>query len=142
MTTVAWAQAPVRIFVFTAPAEFVDDASAARTDAMADLVRALRDKPSIVLAPQREEADLVLEVLGRTSEETGGETTTRGGFGLGPSLNTTQDHTTRIQARLTAGTYSTDLVGDAGMRLRRFAASDLAKKVERWVRDNRERIVK
>lgn len=123
---------PVRAFLFTAPVgEFTDEASKARQDAMKDLREALTGKKRIVLVESREQAQIVLEVLGRTRETTGDY---RKHDYNDRYTQSVKAHTVRV--KLTAGTYETELVGDTVTSIKRKAAGEAADRIDDWLKAN------
>lgn len=135
---------PVRVFVFTAPAEggFVDADSKAKEDSIKDLSKALLKKKGVELARSLEAADLLAEILGRGYEETGGSTIGRSAWG---ALKTTPNAAATVRVRFTVGPYSTELVGRAGSE--QFfsewstCAGDIAGQIDKWIDLNYERLM-
>lgn len=137
----------VRIFVFTqVNAEgFVDQPTKHRQDSVQDLRKALADKRGILVVDNEATADLRVEVLGRAYEPTGTKSTQVLPGAYGPQAKTSDDSIPVIRARLTAGTYVLDI--DSGTVEAPFQslrwqdkAKNLARQIEKWVKDNRSRL--
>jgi hypothetical protein len=72
---------PVKVFVFTAENEggFTDKSQKDRADAVEDLKKALDKTDLVQVVPQKQGADITLEVLSRGREDRGTTTTTTSG---------------------------------------------------------------
>jgi hypothetical protein len=88
------------------------------------------------------DADIVVEVMGRSVRATGGTSAfiVPNGFGgfNGASYPTAQ---TILFVRMTVGTYVRDIAGWGRGRLWSPAAKDVAGQINRWIDANRERIL-
>jgi hypothetical protein len=141
---------PVKVFVFTAANEggFVDADQKQRRDSVGDLKKALdRKKDLIQIVTEKEAADVTLEVLGRGYIGTGNSTTTttKGYYGVWNST-TSEDSVPTVHVGLKAGDYVTIIHGggpDNQIQLApwRGAAVDAAFKIEKWVKDNHDRLI-
>lgn len=131
----------IKVFVTTAGQDqsgFTDPDMKQRADSVKDLNKSLsKDLQRVDSADQ---ADVVITVLGRGDETTGGSTT-RGIFG---GSHTDPDTGAVLRVSLTVGDYKTSLegVGDTG----RFwpwtqAAEDVSGKIERWISENHDKLV-
>jgi hypothetical protein len=124
---------PVPVFVVTtSPEGFTQPKQVA--DSTRDLIKSLKGKKGVCLADKREDAPVVLEVLGREKAQ---QTATA--FGTGRDVT--------VAAKLTAGTFETVISESAaGGTLMAGgawgkAAGKVAARVEEWVRDNRAKLV-
>ncbi len=141
----ASANAQARVYVYTAAdsSGIVDDASKARADAVRDIVGKLRGKRAVTVVDDQGHADLTLEVLSRQFEDVGAATASRI-----PGTGVTQAYANKraaIHARLRSLNvdYSTEVVGGApGTYLNAWgsAAGDVAAKVEKFVRENKDKL--
>jgi ABC-type thiamine transport system substrate-binding protein len=136
------AERQVKIYVYADTDGFVDEKSESAADLAATFVRADDPKAAkerIVLVDQREQADIVVEIVGRGYVETG--TRTRDLFG--PSTTRAQ-HANQLRAKLTVGEYSTDVVGYATEIVKpwRAAASRLHSNIERFVKKNGDQLAR
>jgi thiamine monophosphate synthase len=123
---------PIRLYLFTAPSQFVDEAYKNRRDTLADLRRHLTGKKEVQLVEARGDADATVEVLERAREDADRDTYER-------NVNARM----RVVLSIQAGAYSTELKGDGkpSMTERRSAAKDAGNKVLEWVRENRDRLI-
>jgi len=124
--------APIPVFVVTTtPEGFTPVKNVA--DSTKDLIKSLNGKKGLCLTDQRDRALVVLEVLGREKSQM---TATWAGTG--------RDVT--VAVKLTAGTYETTISESAaGGTLMSGgawgkAAGKVAKRVDEWVRQNREQL--
>jgi hypothetical protein len=128
---------PLKVYVFTAEARFIDAESKARADSVKDVRRHLENKKkTVVLVDDRRSADMTLEVLGRNLVPTG-DTTTAWDPVLG-EVKTTQDSSSTLWVKMTVGDYSTRIIGHgpAFAAAWSVAADDISAKVDRWIKDN------
>jgi hypothetical protein len=128
---------PLRVYVFTAEAKFIDADSKARADSVKDVRRHLENKKkTVVLVEDRKSADMTLEVLGRNLVPTGDMTTAWDPV-LGET-KTTQDNSATLWVKMTVGDYSTRIIGHgpAFAAAWSVAADDISAKVDRWIKDN------
>lgn len=123
---------PIRLYLFTAPSEFVDQEFKNRRDATEDIRRQLQGKSDIQLVEPPAAADVTVEVLRRSREDDDR-----------PSDQKNPSTLMLIKLRLSAGTYSTELTGDSkpSFTQRRSAARDAGNRVLKWVKDNRDRLI-
>jgi len=105
-----------------------DEALQARQAAVRELKDALRRKAGLSLVEDRAQADVVVEVTDRETQDAG-----EGGFGgvkLTPLANTI------IRTHVTSGTDQTDIKG-MGQGTGDRAAKDVAERLLRWIVRNR-----
>jgi hypothetical protein len=126
-------RSPVPVFVVTTSAEgFTQTKQTA--DSTEDLIKSLKDKKGICLTRNRDDAIVVVEVLGREKAQV---TATWAGTG--------RDVT--VAAKIMVGTFEavlsesaaggTLMAGGAWSK----AAGKVAKRIEEWVRDNRAKLI-
>ena len=128
---------PLRVYVFTKEAKFVDADSKARADSVKDVRRHLENKKkTVALVDDRGSADMTLEVLGRDLVPTGDMTTVWDPV-LG-NTKTTQNAAGTLWVKMTVGDYSTTVVGRGGAFAGAWsvAADDVSAKVDQWIKDN------
>lgn len=136
---------PIKVFIFTAANEggFVDTDQKQRSDSVEDLKKELTREKLVQIVPQRELADIALEVLGRAAAATGTTTTTtRGAYGVQNS--TSQNNTMlTVQVGLKAGNYSTIIEGvdPSAFKMWRVAMGDAIRQINKWIKDNREKLI-
>ena len=120
---------PIRLYLFVTPTEggFVDDAFKARAEAFNEIRKKLSDSKWVQLVEAREQAQIQVEVLGRTKEFTGNRSLW---------LSTMAEKVYVVRAKLTVGEYSTELSGSVNSSMKREAARDVAKAIEKWVKEN------
>jgi hypothetical protein len=125
---------PVPVFVVTtSPEGFTATKQVA--DSTKDLIKSLKGRQGICLTEKREDALVVVEVLGREKAQV-----------TASWLGTSRDVT--VAAKLTAGTYETVIsesaaggtimAGGAWGK----AAGKLAKRIAEWAQDNRAQLTK
>lgn len=142
-SVVASAQPPVSVYVTTAATkDGFTDPDKAKQDSMKDLLEALGKKKNIHLTAAREEAVIVLEVIGRgVREDSGTYTKVFGG----------KNEVKKLQAKLSVGGFSAELSGESaggGMSggpargAWKKAAYKLADQVEKWVKENQAQLQK
>lgn len=135
---------PVRIHVFAAGAEgdFVDVDSKAKQDSIKDLSKALSNKKAIELVQSPERAHIVVEIMSRGYEETGGSTLGRSVWG---NLKTSANSAATVRVRFSAGPYSTEMIGRAGdeqlFSLWSTCAGQIAGQIDKWIDLNYDRLV-
>jgi len=142
----ATAHAQARVYVYTNsdPSGIVDDAAKGRADVVRDIVGKLKGKRAVTVVGDQGHADLTLEILSRGYEDIGAATASRI-----PGTGVTQAYSNKraaIHARLRSLNvdYSTEIVGGApGTYLNAWgsAAGDLAAKVEKFVKENKDKLV-
>ena len=130
-------QLNVFVKIPTAPKDaFVDLALQDRIDASKDVRGDLGRRPEFIAIVKTEpEADVTIEVLTRTDENT--DVATREKL-FGTMVNPDR---TKIKAVLKVGTYTQELEGDS-IDLKREAAHQLGNKIEQWIKLNRAQIWK
>lgn len=123
---------PVPVFVVTTSAEgFTQTKQVA--DSTRDLIKSLKDKKGLCLTEKRDDALVVVEILGREKAQ-------QTASWLGNSRDVT------VSAKLTAGTFETVIsesaAGGTVMAGGAWgkAAGKVAKRVEEWIRDNRAKL--
>jgi len=132
---------PVPIFLTTgATAGGFTDPDKERADSRKDLTEALSSKKSIHLVATKEEAVLVLEVLGRGVREDSGSFSKA--FGGKNEVKT-------VNVKLSAGEFSAELSGSSagggfsggpGRGAWKKAAYKVADQIEKWVQENAAQI--
>jgi len=132
------AQAPITVYVFTsAPASgFVDEASKHRADATKELTDKLRKKKSITVVEMREGADVVVEV--KSAAIAAGALHSRVNP-LGGGIKTSAQKEYHIETSLSVGDYSTPITAQATFTS--IATGKIADDVEKWVKENRDRVL-
>ena len=130
-----YGQEAVRIYVFATETaagastdSTPDEALQARQAAVRELKDALRHKAGLSIVEDRAQADVIVEVTDRETQDAG-----EGGFGgvkLTPLANTI------IRTHVTAGTDQTDIKG-MGQGTGDRAAKDVAERLLRWIVRNR-----
>lgn len=125
----------VRLFLFTAATEggLMDDAAKARAKATEELRKALKGKARVALVEDRVQAQVVVEVLSRQKEATGDYNPTWYGGAKGQKNMT-------VRVRLSAGDYSTEIVGDTSAGRHQRAAGEAASRIDQWLKDNASRL--
>jgi hypothetical protein len=137
------AEGPVAVYLTTAASkEGFTDPDKSRQDSLKDLSEALGKKKSVRLVPTREEAVMVLEVLGRgVREDSGSFSKAFGG----------KNEVKNVRAKLTVGDFSAELSGESagggfgggpGRGAWKKAAYKLADQVEKWVQENQAQLQK
>lgn len=135
---------PVAMFVVSPVAEsgFVDAKLKDRLDSTKDLLLHL-DKKTVRVVQTREEATIVVEVLGRSTDESSTRVLTREPWtgSVGSKARTQKV----VVAKLTVGDYSTDLIGineenDYSPGYWSLAAARVAGQIEKWIKDNRAQL--
>jgi hypothetical protein len=143
------AESPIRLFVFTAPPMngLVDRDSSRRADSLTDLVMMLKhQKKTIALVSSEAEADVLVEVIGSAYEATGDYSSSSSavpyvpGWRLG-SVEQRHALKVRVQLRVPRLQYTTDLESMSTTVTWRTQASNVANQINRWVRDNRARLI-
>jgi hypothetical protein len=112
------------------------DPDKARSDSVRDLQKSLKNAKVVRLVEAEDQAVILLEVLGReTRREVNGYT-----FLTGEAQNKSV-----VMVRLTAAGFSTEFSADGGssgmVTAYGRAAKRIADQVERWVRENRPRLI-
>lgn len=136
---------PVRVYVFTAPAEtaFVDVQSQGRADSVQDLRKTLgSDKKRIQLVDAPTDADVTIEVLGRGWAPLGSTYTARDALGL---IHTTEESEAVVDIALTVGDYRVEMRGGSGQRVFgawTAAADVLDKQIHKWLKDNTSELLR
>jgi hypothetical protein len=131
-TCVAQSPSAVRVYLFTAPSEFVDEDVKNRRDTVEDLRRFFEDKRELQLVDHADRADLTVEVLRRAREDADR-----------PRDQKMVSAKVQVHLRLSVRTYATELTG-TGQRSfteRRAAAKDAGNQVLKWIRDNHAELV-
>jgi len=131
--TVASAQSPpVKVYLFTAPTSGFVDADSKRVDSVKDVRRELEHKRKVLtLVDTREAADVVVEILRRSQSE----------FGVSGVLQNVVESELSVPAM----GYSVSLKGGSGLPqppLWRTAAASLAGNIEKWIKDNRDKVTR
>lgn len=148
LVSLATAQNEVKVFVFTAPTPegFIDQDSKQRSDSVKDVRVALTKKRGLIVVDEKEVADISVEVMGRGWKETGETTTSTIALpplaGGGLSSRTSADKDMDLVVRLRAGSYETVLHSQNEAIIWRVHAGEIAKKVEKWVKDNNAMVLK
>src|SRR5438105_745511 len=117
----------VRLYIYTAesPSGTLTEEEQGRRDSVSDLRDAMRHKSGIVLVDDREQAQVVVEIIGREKRD-GPE----GGFG-GRSM--TQFGDTILRLRVKAGDDESEIKG-IGQAYWSRAAKDAAERLTKWIR--------
>jgi hypothetical protein len=125
------AQVSVFVFVGTDASGFTNPNRKDLNDSVTDLKNYLRSK--VRLADKREDADVTVEVVSRALE-----------FPARPNGDAAHEFKVpTVTVRLSAGNYSTTFDGqDNENRYWRVGAYDAAEKIETWVRDNHDKLIK
>jgi hypothetical protein len=134
-----------KVFVFTSspPEGIIDEGSKQRTDSVNDLRGALKNKRNLTVVDEKEAADVSIEVLDRGWQDNGKTTTkTTATKWTGIQSQTEPDQDMDLAVRLTAGSYETVLHSRPAGIVWRVHASEIAKKVDKWVRDNSAALLK
>ena len=131
---VASSQVPGKIPVFVkaaATAGGFSDPSKERQDSVKDIQEKVRGSKVIAMAQSENEAVVIVEVLARSTRR---ETNFWG-----------RQNKSRLEVRLTAGEYSTEFGADGGsagvFTGYGKAAGSIVKQMEKWVGENRERLL-
>ena len=136
----AVAQEPIRVYVFTAPPEgrVVDEETKQRVKATSILATHLGNrKKTITVVDSKKEADVVVQVI--ISRPVAGD------HQLGPDLLSGRMTITKTTEFLTLVKVS---VGDVTRMISRQSVTDavstrlVADDLEKWIRENRERVLK
>ncbi len=142
---VAMADDNVRVYVFTQASEFTDKATQERQDSVTDLRKALAERKGLMVVEDDATAQIKVEVLGRGYESRGTTSTYATPSPGGAQGVTIDDKVVVLRARLVVGTYALDI--DSGLTSNMFTsntwknkADKLAKQIEKWVRENREKL--
>lgn len=135
------AAVPVFLTTGSTSAGFTDP-DKSRQDSMKDFTEALNGKKSIHLVATKEEAVIVLEVLGRSvREDSGGFSKAFGG----------KNEVKNVRVKLTVGDFASELSGESagggfgggpGRGAWKKAAYRLADQVDKWVKDNQAQLQK
>lgn len=135
---------PVTVYVVAPVAgQFVDQAHKDRLDSTKDLLAQLaRFEKKWRVVTSREEAQVVLEVLGRGLEETSERSSTSTPVPVLGQVQTSSKARLAyiVTAKLTVGEYTTDVSGRSSSDGWRAAAYFVADNAEKWVKDNRANI--
>lgn len=134
---------PVNVFLSTGAASSgFTDPDKARGDSTKDLTEALNKKKSINMVATKEEAVIVLEVLGRgVREDSGGYSKAFGG----------KNEVKMVRVKLTVGEFSSELSGESagggmsggpGRGAWTKAAYKVADQVDKWVLANQDQLQK
>ena len=116
--------ASVYIFTAESPSGEVGEEEQGRRDSVRDLRDALRHKKGITVVDTREDANVVIEVIGREKREG-----PQGGFG-GKSVTEFGD--TILRLRIKAGDAESEIKG-IGQAYWNRAAKDAADRVMKWI---------
>lgn len=134
---------PVRVFVGAAPdpSGFVTQQSKDAVDSAEDLRGFLKKHRAVRLVASRDEAQVVVEVVGRGLQATGSATasTVTGPFGAVSNARAEQRRV--VAARVIVGDRSTDIAGKpcGNCVTWRNAAQSLAGVIAEFIEDNRTR---
>ena len=137
---------PVPVHIVTPKAEFVDEALQARIDSTKDLQKIRWDKKLVQLVDSPAEAVVVVEVIGRSAGATDARKVTRDV--VTGQLGSEAKGVKLVTLKLTAGDYSTEIVGqeaENSMGLEPSwsgAAVDARSRVQKWVKANREKLTR
>jgi hypothetical protein len=114
-----------RVYVFAAeePGGQPTDEDKARAEGVREMRESLAKKKQFQIVDRREDADIIVEILGR-EEENGGE----GGFG-GAKLSKLTNAIIRLRVSHASGGEGSEL---KGMGLGGHAAKDAADRIEKW----------
>lgn len=115
----AYAQDPIRVYVFAAQPEFVDESSEGLTDSAKDIRKALRKFKAITFVEHPEDAQVLLEVVSRKK------------VGL---------VWRRVSAVVRVGDYETDITGQSDTIYWGQAAKKVAGQFREWVENNADRV--
>ena len=123
--------AGVRVYIYTAESSSgnVSDEEQGRRDSVRDLRDAMRHKSGIIIVDDRDQAQVVVEVIGREKREG-----PQGGFG-GKSVTDFGD--TILRLRVKAGVDETEIKG-IGQAYWGRAAKDAADRLAKWIARHRE----
>jgi hypothetical protein len=114
-----------RVYVFTTPDPGgPSDEQRGREDSVADLRGALHGRRHVKLVDTRDEADVVVEVLGREERDLG-----EGGYG-GKSF--TKFRETIVRFRIASGSRASEIKG-VGKGSWKSAAKDAAERIQKWI---------
>lgn len=130
----------IRVYVSTAqPAGgFVDQDSKHRETTKKELASELKGKKkTIEVVDTAERADILIEV--KSAGYADGAIETRANV-LGGGVSSSPKKEYRAVVSLTVGEYSTDMTVQRGA-FSTLAASRLADDIEKWIKDNRERVL-
>jgi len=127
---------PVLVRSVAATGGFTDP-DKGRSDSVKDLTRQIKDASKVLrIVTTEEQATIVLEVLSRGN-----------GIDQGPALTPFGGPTPKhgsLTVRLTTGTFTADFTGTGGVTGAvsgyRRAAYEVVKQLEKWVKENRERL--
>jgi hypothetical protein len=129
----------INVFLFTEneAGGFIDADAQERGDALNAMREQIQKKAKdrVTLVSSRAEADVTVEVLSRTRLDSGQEAMRSSRW---PYVGEV------VRAKLTAGDYSTEIVGQNDGRVLhtwRTAARDAAAGVDRWIAANRDRVL-
>lgn len=139
---------PIRVFVVapvaTHPSGFSEPRSKDRADSVRDLQREIRKKrKTLALAESREQADVVLEVLGRgiASEADGGVIAVP--LGRSVIAQPTYRSANVVRTRLVVGDYERPIVGafDGIGDVWSECAEQITKDLDAWIAENRAQLL-
>ena len=134
----ASAQSPVRVFVAVPPnpSGFVDRAMKDRDATVKDLIGELkRKKKTLTVVDAESAADIIVE-LSSVAIVDGDLQTRANPVGGGATTSATKQY--RGVAKLKVGEYATELTAQANFTF--LVASHIAGDVDKWVKDNHDRL--
>jgi hypothetical protein len=128
---------PVYVFTQADASGLVDDSTAERVKAVADIKSRLSKNKAVLVVETSETARVAVEVLATGAEDRGDRSVTTavtsGGLTVVSPGTTVYRFTGR--ARLTSGTFSTDLSSSLGPFGRSYG-ENLGRKIEDWIGKN------
>jgi hypothetical protein len=136
-----------RVFVFTAPSEFVDVESKRRSDSVQDIRKQLREKKTVTVAESADAADITIEVLGSEPVNTQElqTDTHRNVFTGGVSSRTRPVYLKQLMVTLAVrGTSYTTTFGsrerEGYLQGWGILAKGVATQVDDWIKKNRSQL--